>query len=177
MTLGSYMIIATLKWPGGSGHANSRRYIGIIVYSCVWTIPDWRVRWPQWIMGYSPRLPMPHLARLTSPKSVIICPLGPSCSFLTPWNRKKHSNFSYGTTGNVSSSRWEELPVPWDGSLQAFLACFRLSQKASWQFPKWRCWRKHLVETKNEKPTRTIQKHSKAKVYQMDWHGTMAYLT
>ena len=31
MTLGSYMIIATLKWPGGSGHANSRRYIGIIV--------------------------------------------------------------------------------------------------------------------------------------------------
>ena len=125
-------------------------------------------------MGYSPQLPMPHLARLTSPKSVIISPLGPSCSFLTPRNRKKHSNFSYGTDMvllEMSAARAEKNFQSLEMGLckpSSLVSDVRKRLPDSSQVEM-------LEETssgyKNEKPPRTIQKQTYIKWIDMEqWH-------
>ena len=159
----------------GSGHANSRRYIGIIVLR----LND------SWLKGEM--TPMNNglftmIAHATFGKVDFtkICDHQPTWPFmLLPHTMEAEETLQlflrYYWKCQQLALRRTSSPLRWVSASLPRL--FQTFAKGFLTVPQVEMLEETSSGDKKWKLTRTIQKHSEAKVYQMDWHGTMAYLT
>ena len=144
--------IETLKWPGGSGHANSRilASYGIIVSSCVWTITEgwddpnewWVIHhncpchiWQGWL--HQNLWSSAHLALHAPSSHHGIGRNTPTFPMVQIWYYWKCQQLALRRTS--SPLRWVSASLP---------RLFQTFAKGFLTVPKWRCWRKHRVDTK-----------------------------